>query len=156
MGLKSFLKLVEIKTKVASITPFLLGSVFALYRYGQFNWRNFLLMLLSLLTALIWPQLQSTITWTSKKQKKQKGFGYEKHNAIVRDNLSEFSVRMVILILLILGCRIWYSALLEYFSSGLDYWHNFIFRWNSVYLRTNSDFPHAPGRNLFRLVSWDL
>ena len=49
MGLKSFLKLVEIKTKAASMTPFLLGTVFVLYRYQKFNWVNFLLMLVSLL-----------------------------------------------------------------------------------------------------------
>lgn len=102
MGLKSFLKLVEIKTKVASITPFLLGSVFALYRYGQFNWRNFLLMLLSLLSFDMGTTAINNYL-DFKKAKKTEGFGYEKHNAIVRYGLTEFSVRMVILILLVLA-----------------------------------------------------
>ena len=38
-----------------------------------------------------------------KKARKTEGFGYEEHNAIVRDNLSEFSVLTVIVILLILA-----------------------------------------------------
>ena len=51
---------------------------------------------------MIWQQLQSTIIWIIKRRKTE-GFGYEEHNAIVRDNLSEFSVLMVIIILLILA-----------------------------------------------------
>jgi 1,4-dihydroxy-2-naphthoate octaprenyltransferase len=43
------LKLVEIQTKVASMVPFALGTVWTLYRYGEFNFLNFLLMLVSLL-----------------------------------------------------------------------------------------------------------
>ena len=49
MGLRSFLKLVEIQTKAASITPLLLGTIFAFYRYQKFVLSNFLFMLLSLL-----------------------------------------------------------------------------------------------------------
>jgi len=102
MKLKSFLKLVEIKTKVASITPFMLGTVFALYRYQTFNCRNFLLMLVSLLCFdMVTTAINNYLDY--KKAKKTEGFGYEQHNAIVRDNLSEFSVRMVIIILLTLA-----------------------------------------------------
>ena len=47
----SFLKLVEIQTKVASMIPFILGTVYSLYRFGKFNGMNFLLMFISLLTV---------------------------------------------------------------------------------------------------------
>ena len=50
MKIRSFLKLVEIQTKVASMIPFILGTVYSLYRFNKFNALNFLLMFISLLT----------------------------------------------------------------------------------------------------------
>jgi 1,4-dihydroxy-2-naphthoate octaprenyltransferase len=99
MGIKGFLKLVEIQTKVASITPLLLGSVFAYYRYGQFKWTNFILMLLSLLTFdMATTAINNYLDY--RKARKTEGFGYEKHNAIVFYQLKDSSVLAVIFILL--------------------------------------------------------
>ena len=99
MKIRSFLKLVEIQTKAASMVPFIFGTVFALYRYRQFDFWNFLFMLISLLS------FDMTTTAINnyqdyKRAKKKKGFGYERHNAIVRDHLEEPTVRTVILVLL--------------------------------------------------------
>jgi len=47
--LKNFFKLVEIKTKLASLIPFFLGSVYAIYRYKSFDLKNFIIMFISLL-----------------------------------------------------------------------------------------------------------
>ena len=44
MNIKSFLKLVEIQTKVASVIPFLLETFYALYRYDSFNTKNAIIM----------------------------------------------------------------------------------------------------------------
>ncbi len=44
MGIISFLKLVEIQTKVASIIPYLVGTVFALYKFDNFNMKNAILL----------------------------------------------------------------------------------------------------------------
>ncbi len=49
MNLKSFLKLVEIRTKVASMVPLLLGTVYVLYHYHRFDFVNFLCFLFSAL-----------------------------------------------------------------------------------------------------------
>ncbi|HEY5560948.1 MAG TPA: 1,4-dihydroxy-2-naphthoate polyprenyltransferase [Clostridiaceae bacterium] len=49
MLLKNFFKLVEIKTKLASLIPFFLGSVYAIYRYKSFDLKNFIIMFISLL-----------------------------------------------------------------------------------------------------------
>ncbi|MHC1684342.1 MAG: 1,4-dihydroxy-2-naphthoate polyprenyltransferase [Clostridiaceae bacterium] len=49
MTLNKFLEFVEIKTKVASLIPFALGSVFAIYRYNSFNLMNFIIMFISLI-----------------------------------------------------------------------------------------------------------
>jgi 1,4-dihydroxy-2-naphthoate octaprenyltransferase len=40
---------VEIKTKLASMIPFLLGSAYAVYRYESFNLKNFIIMFVSLI-----------------------------------------------------------------------------------------------------------
>ncbi len=99
MGIKGFLKLVEIQTKVASMTPLLQGSVFAYYRYRQFNWTNFLLMLFSLLCFdMATTAVNNYLDY--RKAKKTEGFGYEKHNAIVFYKLKESAVLTTIFVLL--------------------------------------------------------
>lgn len=99
MNVKSFFKLVEIQTKVASVIPFLLGTAYALYRFGSFRPVNFLLMLASLLCI---DMATTTINnyLDFKRANRKYGYGYESHNAIVRDKLSESSVIAVICILL--------------------------------------------------------
>lgn len=99
MHISSFFKLVEIQTKVASIIPFLLGTFYALYRFNTFNLKNFLLMLISLLCI----DMATTAINNYQDYKKaiiKHGYGYESHNAIVRDKLSEKSVKVAIFILL--------------------------------------------------------
>ncbi|HHY82023.1 MAG TPA: 1,4-dihydroxy-2-naphthoate polyprenyltransferase [Clostridiales bacterium] len=99
MSIKSFLKLVEIQTKVASMVPLLLGSVVVLYRYNKFNWTNFILMLISLLCFdMATTAINNYLDF--RKARKTEGYGYEKHNAIVRDGLKESTVLAVIFTLL--------------------------------------------------------
>lgn len=99
MKVSSFLKLVEIQTKVASMIPFILGTVYSLYRFGKFNGMNFLLMFISLLTVdMATTAVNNYMDY--KKAVKTKGYGYETHNAIVRDKLRESRVLAVIFTLL--------------------------------------------------------
>ena len=99
MSIGSFLKLVEIQTKIASMTPFLLGSIFAVYRYNQFSLSNFIMMFISLLSFdMATTAINNYIDY--KKASKTHGYGYERHNAIVRDNLKESTVIAVIVALL--------------------------------------------------------
>ena len=49
MNIISFLELVEIRTKVASVIPYLLGTFYALYRYDNFNIKNAIIMFLSMI-----------------------------------------------------------------------------------------------------------
>jgi 1,4-dihydroxy-2-naphthoate octaprenyltransferase len=100
MTITSFLKLVEIQTKVASMIPFLIGSVYAVYRFGEFEWVHFALMFISLLFI----DMATTAInnyYDFKRAKKTEGYGYETHNAIVRYKLSEVSVILVIAFLLV-------------------------------------------------------
>jgi 1,4-dihydroxy-2-naphthoate polyprenyltransferase len=99
MSFGSFLKLVEIQTKVASVIPFLLGTFYALYRFDNFNIKNFLLMLVSLLCIdMATTAINNYLDY--KKANKKHGFGYESHNAIVRDNIKESAALITIFILL--------------------------------------------------------
>lgn len=99
MNVKSFLKLVEIQTKVASQVPLLVGTLVALYYYGSFNLINFLLMWSSLLCIdMATTAINNYMDY--EKALHTEGYGYNGHNAIVRDKLNIQSVRAAILGLL--------------------------------------------------------
>ncbi|ADQ14988.1 1,4-dihydroxy-2-naphthoate polyprenyltransferase [Halanaerobium hydrogeniformans] len=98
MDINSFLKLVEIKTKAASITPFILANLYLFYHYENFNLANFSLFFLSLLAADMGTTAVNNYQDFKRAQKKE-GYNYEKHNAIVKYNLSEKTVKKTILIL---------------------------------------------------------
>lgn len=88
MALKNFLEFVEIRTKVASFIPFLLGAVFSLYRYGSFNWKNFHLMLVSLLSI----DMATTAI--------NNYIDYKKTNAAVTYQMDENTAKRIIILLL--------------------------------------------------------
>ncbi|MGE7824487.1 1,4-dihydroxy-2-naphthoate polyprenyltransferase [Paenibacillus sp. NPDC093718] len=100
MGIRAFFKLVEIQTKVASMIPFLFGTLYALFRFQQFDGYHFALMLAALLS---FDMATTAINnyYDYKKAIKKNGFGYEQHNAIVRYNLKESAVVSVIIVLLL-------------------------------------------------------
>lgn len=102
MNIKSFLKLVEIQTKLASMLPLLLGTFYALLRYESFSLPKFLVMLFSLLCIDMATTAVNNYMDFKKAVKKQ-GFGYEMHNAIVRDQLTEAQVVITIAVLLLLA-----------------------------------------------------
>ena len=99
MTIISFLRLVEIQTKVASIIPFSFGTLYALYRFEQFKFNNFILMFISL---IVFDMTTTAINnyYDYKRSIKKHGYGYESHNAIVYYKMNENTVRLTILILL--------------------------------------------------------
>ena len=50
MKLISFFQFIEIQTKLASVIPFALGTLYAIYIYTSFNFINFIIMFISLIT----------------------------------------------------------------------------------------------------------
>ena len=102
MKITSFFKLVEIQTKVASVIPFTLGTVYALYRFNSFNLRNFIFMFISLIAFdMATTAVNNYIDY--KKAIKTKGYGYEIHNAIVRDGIRESTVITTIITLVLVA-----------------------------------------------------
>lgn len=99
MSIRSFLKLVEIQTKVASMIPFLIGTLFSIFYFDKFIYQNFIYMFISLLFIdMCTTAINNYIDY--KTANKKEGYGYESHNAIVRDNLKESTVLLTIFILL--------------------------------------------------------
>jgi 1,4-dihydroxy-2-naphthoate octaprenyltransferase len=99
MSLKSFLKLVEIQTKVASVTPFALGTLYSIYHFGGFNAGNFIIMFISLIS---FDMATTAINnyYDHKRASKTQGYNYESHNAIVKYGLKESTVILAIAVLL--------------------------------------------------------
>lgn len=95
MKLTSFLKLVEIQTKVASVIPLLLGTAYTLYHYNKFNFINFLLFFCSLLLIdMTTTALNNYFDW--KRANKRHGYNFEVHNSIEKYHLKERTVITVI------------------------------------------------------------
>ncbi len=95
MTIKSFFKLVELPTKVASVFPFAVGTLYAIYRYNQFNLLNFLIMLVAMLCLdMATTALNNYMDY--KLALKTHGFNYEQHNAIVKDKIKESTVKFTI------------------------------------------------------------
>ncbi len=99
MTIKSFLNLVEIRTKVASVLPWLVGTGFVIDRYKDFHWQQGVIFFIAMLL------FDMTATATNnymdyKKAEMKTGFGYEEHNAITKDGLRISTVKWVILFLL--------------------------------------------------------
>lgn len=102
MSLAAFLKLVEIRTKIASFTPFLLGNLYLVYHYSNFNYLNFLLLFFSLLCVDMGTTAVNNYQDFRRAQKKE-GYNYEEHNAVVNYNLSEKNVKRTIFSLFLLA-----------------------------------------------------
>lgn len=102
MAIHKFLKLVEIQTKAASMIPFLLGTVYALFRFHEFQAWHFVLMLLSLLS---FDMATTAINnyYDYKKASRKHGYGYEVHNAIVNYNMNPAAVLAIIIVLLVIA-----------------------------------------------------
>ncbi|WP_150270168.1 1,4-dihydroxy-2-naphthoate polyprenyltransferase [Paenibacillus tepidiphilus] len=125
MNVISFLRFVELPTKVASMLPFLLGSLYALYRFDDFEPLNFALMLVSLLS---FDMATTAINnyYDFKKAAKTHGYGYETHNAIVRHGLRERTVVATIFTLLLLAvgggiALVTQTGLLVFLLGGLSF-----------------------------------
>ena len=102
MGISSFLKLVEIQTKVASVLPYMLGTSFALYKFNNFNVEEGILLFLSMMFFdMTTTAINNYVDYT--KAIKKEGFGYEQHNAIGRDNLNINIVKYTIITMLLIS-----------------------------------------------------
>lgn len=114
MSLKSFLELVEIKTKIASIFPYLIGILFSI---SYFKILNLGLSLLFLVAMLLFDMTVTAIN-NYQDYKKAKDENYKKQeNIIGQANLSTNLVAFIILLMLALSLILGFS--LAYFVGWL-------------------------------------
>jgi 1,4-dihydroxy-2-naphthoate polyprenyltransferase len=102
MKATAFLSLVEIKTKTASVIPFLTGTLFALYRHGSLR---LLPMFLFLFSMLCFDMFTTGLNnrQDHRRARKREGYNYETHNAIVRHALSPLTVDLTLAALFLLA-----------------------------------------------------
>lgn len=102
MNINAFLKFVEINTKIASMFPFIIGTLYVVYRYNQFNLVNFILLFVS---VLIFDMLTTGINnyMDFKKANKKEGYNYEVHNAIVNYKMKEKTVLTILITMLLIS-----------------------------------------------------
>ncbi len=102
MNIKAFLKFVEIQTKVASMIPFILGTLFTLYIYKDINIINMGLMFLSLLSFDMATTALNNY-FDHKKAIKKEGFGYEEHNAMKAYELDPILAKKIVIALVLIA-----------------------------------------------------
>ena len=93
-----FLLFVEIRTKLASIIPFFLGTCYAIYRYERFSFINALIMFISLLSF----DMATTAINNYLDYKKAIRLRHddEENLIVIVGNIAEKSARLIILSLL--------------------------------------------------------
>lgn len=99
MSLSGFFKFVEIQTKLASIIPFIVGTLYSLYRYKSFNLKNFIIMGVSLIAFdMATTAINNYIDY--KKALKVEGCSYKDENAIVKYGIKESTAKSIIFTLI--------------------------------------------------------
>lgn len=102
MNITTFFKLVEIRTKVASVIPYLVGTLYTLYAFDTFNPMNAILMFLSMLIFdMTTTAINNYIDYT--KAIKKDGYGYEVHNVIHKYGLKTSHIRFLIYTMLFIS-----------------------------------------------------
>ncbi|MDA3846303.1 MAG: 1,4-dihydroxy-2-naphthoate polyprenyltransferase [Vallitaleaceae bacterium] len=102
MKINSFMKLVEIRTKVASVIPFLIAILYCVYWYNRFR----ILVIGLFFIAMICIDMATTALNNYMDYKRailKEGYNYEEHNPISQADMSERQVLIIIIALIMVG-----------------------------------------------------
>ncbi|MBP3038277.1 1,4-dihydroxy-2-naphthoate polyprenyltransferase [Bacillaceae bacterium Marseille-Q3522] len=116
MTIHAFLKLVEIRTKVASIFPFLIGIMFVIYHYESFHISNTIIFFLSMLVFdLTTTAINNYMDY--RKATSNHDFNYrQERNVIGKEHIPERIVVLTILFLLAIATAL---GIVLVFRTGL-------------------------------------
>lgn len=96
--MKAFLQFVEIRTKVASVLPFIFGTLMAIHLKVPFNALNFLLMFASLLCVdMATTGLNHFMD--AKRAILKEGYHYEEHNPVSKGVYTEIVAKRLLVVL---------------------------------------------------------
>jgi len=106
MSLRTFLKLVDIKTKFASLFPFLIGSLFVMYYFKSFNLLNTIVFFSSM---IIFDLTTTAINHYMDYKKATSDTYKKKKNIIGQENITEQLVVLIIFTMLsiAIGLGLW-------------------------------------------------
>ncbi len=100
--MKAFLKFVEIQTKVASVFPFMMGTLMALYLEQNIDGLNLILMLVSLI-CIDMATTGYNHLFDYKRALLKTGYHYEQHNPISSGELKVTSAQIGLMLLVGMG-----------------------------------------------------
>ncbi|HEY8891793.1 MAG TPA: 1,4-dihydroxy-2-naphthoate polyprenyltransferase [Clostridium sp.] len=100
MSLTNLLNFIEIQTKLASMIPFIVGTLYSFYRYKSFNLKNFIIMGISLLA---FDMATTAINNYIDYIKSLKEHRYNHLNRIVKYDIKESTAIGIIFILLLIA-----------------------------------------------------
>jgi len=100
MTLLTFFELVEIRTKLASLFPFVIGTLYAVYYFESFNGWNTLLFFISM---LIFDMATTAINNTVDYVKAKNSDYRDKENVLGREGLSVRNTTMLIISMIVLA-----------------------------------------------------
>lgn len=100
--IRIFFNLVELRTKVASLLPFLIGTTIAYYTLGSISFERFFLMMFSLL-CIDMATTGLNHYYDYKRALLKKGYHYEKHNPISSGELAPHVALRILIALIVLG-----------------------------------------------------
>lgn len=107
LTLPVFLEFVEIKTKVASVFPMIIGLLWAKYAYGYFNWLNTLLFVVAVLCF----DMCTTAINNTMDYKKAVDQAYKHEENVIGKNGLDYK-HMLEIIFTLLGISVFFSLLL--------------------------------------------
>lgn len=102
MNLKAYISFVELPTKVASIIPFIMGSIYTFYRYEEVNVGNLLIMFISMICFDMATTAINNYCDYKNEKKHLKG-SYKGRNAMFVYNISQKVALVTIAILLFIA-----------------------------------------------------
>lgn len=120
-----FFNLVELRTKVASILPFLIGTAIAYYTLGSLSVGRFFLMLVSLL-CIDMATTGLNHYYDYQRAILKTGYHYEKHNPVSSGELSPKRALQILIVLIAIGTLsglllAWYTNLVVLFLGVLSF-----------------------------------
>lgn len=102
MRLNDFKDLVELRTKTASVIPYILGLLYTVYNYGKIDIRNSIVFFISVIAIDMATTAINNYT-DFKNSKHREGYNFKVHNVITRESLNLKTIKMVIILLLMIG-----------------------------------------------------
>ena len=147
MSLSTFLRFVELQTKVASLFPFLVGLLFVIYRFESFNLLNTVIFFFAMLIF----DLTTTGINNYMDYKKAHSDEYRKtENIIGQANIPAGLAKNTILTMLFIamGLGIWLVFRNRFISTV--HWDSLLYYWCFLYVWTSPYFSNSFWRDFFR------